>query len=578
MWHEKLMPGAAGLIDLDTSISDVQHSTSTQDTRDLPDHLLSSHLHTPTLRLCYVPMCLQVLLCHLPGHLPSQVTCTSFFTNHTIVNDVVEAILDDFYIPRRMQKGIKTGKPEFVLSVGSRPLQPDLRLVNVLTQRAVTGPPFQVEFSLSPEWLAQAGTVAQGFQKPPATPSGNSRPALGVGSISGWKPSSLFGGLWPQSPTSSTDRADVVCEEDDEEGGTLKAQRPGSYSANMTPTTDKQKIRLSSLFEGWLPDTNTTSSPPSIDAATLRSRIVSAPMVLDDQNDSKDLQKSIDTRGSGEFGSSTPTADLDTEFEDLISDLGFKEAQADSMRSLPEAQKSYLLAQHRGRTVAPFVSQQTGSSEHDSSSSRNSSFFKRFSLASLGYGDLSTTSFPSDTSPPSSPGLYSRSPSVSSLRSYTSLPSANTSTWMAWFSSSSFKAVGAFDPAAALTPQITGADDTPIHNLAAIRNAKSGSSELVRKLIALRVKLSTAKLSWIKAFMRDDGLAVLQGVFKATNERALSHRHADVDETVRGECIRCIRALLNVEVCLYLLCLVELQTERYLPLRLDLQGFLATNC
>lgn len=552
--------------------------------RQYSDFLLTSYLHAPSLRLVYLPFCLEITLSHLPGPFPDTAVITTFFTQHAAIHDVVEAILDEYHVPRRVQKGTKTAKPEFILSVRNSEdhwnfIQPDLLVVNVLDQLQLQGPAYAMTLSLSPDWLAQAGTVASALSGPPVV---KARPSIGSKSATGWRPSSLFG-MWSASASFShvaeekgpeeegdnhSDGSEQQLETEDEvgEADTLKAKKSSHSEDQTTPTLDKQTSRLSSFFDAWLPESSTQlpRSPPHRPI----SRIVSEPMVL--TSDQRRNSFAFDTlKGRpqnpafGQDYNSTPSSSsqspahdeqpLVERFEGLITDLGLQGAQADAMRALSDDRKEYLLAQHLAPAPSPLRPQQTGplSGIRDQSGSAAAGLnWKRFSLAAV----LGADSRPSSPSPEAS-RLTSSHSRASSISSISGLPNATSSGWTAWFAAPSFSLTGSLHDSVAVSGVETSPDAPPSATdgvvaaiIACLSAARTGSTELVRQLIALRVHLSTEKVAWIQDFVSLQGLKALESVFKSTNERQKLGKQADVDETIRVECIRCLRVLFNTEV------------------------------
>lgn len=527
-----------GLMDIEMPVATLLHdsqSSSVQDkstnrlSQQYSDHLIAAHLHSPTLRLVYLPYCLEVTLSHLPGSFPDTAVVTTFFTGHSAANDVVEEILDEYCVPRCVQYGTKTAKPEFILSakdiIGERRvIEPKVLVIDAIQQLGLTGPPFAVALSFSPDWLAQAGTVATGLSSPAAP---KPRPKIGSRSASEWRPNSLFG-YW--SASTSQEAADVDQDQDPPEGGTVKAKHSDEAS---TPIADKQTSRLSSFFEGWFQDT----SPPRTPTSSLAGRTVSNPVATAPASPGTFQKIRVDAYNS--IDQELDPTNIDANFETLIKDMGIKGAQAESMRALSDVRKSYLLSQYQSSSIAPLRPQKTGPAESITGSLHLD--WKRFSLSSLVGLDNESVN---QLSPDESELSQSRRLSMSSL---SGLPAASLSGWAAWFSSPSG---GAPNTGNGITHESQGQEAVSEidYMLDCLKKSKPGSTALVRQLINLRVRLSTERIAWINDFIQLQGYSTLHYILKTTRERQYSGQQKDVDDTIRLECVRCLRALLNTEV------------------------------
>jgi hypothetical protein len=152
-----------------------------------------------------------------------------------------------------------------------------------------------VIFTISPSWIARAGTVALGM-------SGNASPerkARIVNRVDGkegsWRPGSIFGGLWTSAPIeeakSESEREDE--EEDEDEGErTIKGRSSmdsfdggGIKRIPCASTQPSTKARLSSLFTDWIaPEVSTSVSrvvPPAAVEGGTRTRLVSEPVAIE---------------------------------------------------------------------------------------------------------------------------------------------------------------------------------------------------------------------------------------------------------------------------------------------------------
>lgn len=83
------------------------------------------------------------------------------------------------------------------------------------------------------------------------------------------------------------------------------------------------------------------------------------------------------------------------------------------------------------------------------------------------------------------------------------------------------------------------------------RRRKISQRSLVKHLIALRVRLSTSKLSWTQEFLAGAGLEALESLLGKIATKLVSRERevqTDEDETVQTECVKCLRVVMNTEV------------------------------
>ena len=215
------------------------------------------------------------------------------------------------------------------------------------------------------------------------------------------------------------------------------------------------------------------------------------------------------------------------------------------MLRLGPAQKRALLAQHDATHAPTRASVASAHPEQEADGN-----FRRFSLAAMGWGRPASTfigggggssSSNPASSPPGSPLVTSPAHPIVEQSTGTS-QSAGWSTW--WSLTPSFTGTSQAGSA--------GEKDTPAFYAERLRAShKQPSRELVKLLIALRVRLSTARLSWTVDFVETSkSLEGLQGVLERLTAKRLNRkeRHSDEDGTVQLECIKCLRAIMNTEV------------------------------
>lgn len=176
---------------------------------------------------------------------------------------------------------------------GPQTIVPATRLL-AHVQSGAKPSPYPISFTISPSWLARAGTVALGIAPSPAASSAEGKVRITTrqaGKDGSWRPGSIFGGLWSSAEQSIEEReGDEEGAEEEEEGeGTIKGDRtsldapyatteeaggprPSRTSSNQASST---KARLSSLFTDWI----------APEASTSGSRLVSAPVAISDSVD-----------------------------------------------------------------------------------------------------------------------------------------------------------------------------------------------------------------------------------------------------------------------------------------------------
>ena len=194
----------SGLADFDTLLKQLipkSAETSSRPTaqRQLSDFSLSSHLHKPFLRLVYLPYCLNVTFANIP-EMPEDFQYNLFVGASMTIVDCIESLLSDFGIKRTVQQGAKTARIEYAFELPGRDqaIPSNEKIMTHLGDARTMGPPYHIRFTLSREWFARLGTVANGFTKLSRRPTVVSRNSSDA-TKSSWRPSSMFG-LW-NSPT-----------------------------------------------------------------------------------------------------------------------------------------------------------------------------------------------------------------------------------------------------------------------------------------------------------------------------------------------------------------------------------------
>lgn len=252
-----------------------------------------------------------------------------------------------------------------------------------------------------------------------------------------------------------------------------------------------------------------------------------------------------------------------------------KEAQRGAMRQLPEDRKRFLVLQHRQshpQVVEPLRATKTGPADEGLLSN-----VKRFSLATVGWGASipdepsptpvrPVTTFGSSISSQASSVASSRPPSPPPSQSLPAQPTGSSSSWTSWWSSSISTATGTGQNGgerAKDTPQfyVDQMSSTLVQPFLEVRTnlrtdtvplySKISQRSLVKHLIALRVRLSTAKLSWTQEFLGSaKGLDALQDLLGKIALRKVNKGETPTEEdrAVQSEILKCLRVLMNTDV------------------------------
>lgn len=439
----------------------------------------------------------------------------------TTAAQAVETIVEELGVRKVVVHGTKTAKVEYVLQTVSDgqgtlarlctdvvPVSP-LPLVAASTIPTSTPlvsyllatqgqPPWKVNFTISPAWVARAGTVALGIAGAVSSSSKlNDKARIASrseGKEGGWRPTSLFGGLWSGATVEEGTGEDEEEEEEEEGEGTIKglaaAETAGDEGGPRTTQTSQSstKARLSSLFTDWIaPDASTGATETTSPAP--RSRLVSEPVPAARRFSSwtpGSRMSFVEGDGVEEEAAVEDEGELNEALEKLMvgrarlasarsrltllprqDDLGLKGDRRADMRRLPIDHKRHLIVQHRQTTnpVAPLRPSRTGP-ELSNDGGGALAGIKRFSLASVGWGadpveqgaappsrgrprneeGVSTPSSPSSAASTSS-AVQPSTPSVG--------PPQTSSSWASWWSAPS-DATGVGQPTSELardTPQ-----------------------------------------------------------------------------------------------------------------------------
>ncbi len=494
----------------------------------------------PKLRLVYLPLSLDIVFRHVP-EIPEGFQHLWFVAAGMTAGDIIDTLIDELGIRRVVLMGTKSARVEYALELEDTTVVPVHRsITEIIKEKYIRGPPYVFVFTLSRAWFAKLGTVSRVFgkdlQRPELAPVSISQPSQPTESptkneptsklspskahVSNilWKPKSMYN-AWLQRKTSISDLI-VTCEDDEDKdkgGATLKARpeilEPACNSSSTilvgSPSSKpgSGNSRLSSLFHGWL-RVDASDIPIESDAlkndalknnketVKIRHRIVSEPVVLLNE---KTLEKHFMSLGKRSdalclaqaIEEDSNTEDLETAMEALMNDLGLKEAQRSAMMLLADDRKRFLIRQH-GVSESKIP---TKPAVQPVSRDGTLSGMKRLSLATLGWSTpeaKSTETLVTLQSPDSDPSRAilegDRSDPFQSSMTHTS-----TSSWTSWFSTG----LGSAE-----TTENSN-EDSPQFYIAQLKSNKITLKNLVRSLIALRVRLSTAKIAWIKQFVQE---------------------------------------------------------------------------
>ncbi|TCD69208.1 hypothetical protein EIP91_008311, partial [Steccherinum ochraceum] len=363
-------------------------------------------------------------------------------------------------------------------------------------------------------------------------------------------------------PSEDTVRRLASLEESDEESedgdGTakLKESSPSpsksTFSAPADWRSSLSQSRLSTMFDSWIHPTAVVD-PPS--TPTPEKKVVSEPKLMEQRTGDS---QSIVVRNADD--------DEAAEFEQMLDDLGFRGAKRDTMYKLPPEQRRYLIERNtesRASTLSKSSTSKLAGNHAQQASTYSpasgsgitrlvpqltgdSSIMKRFSIVGWGgsgsppFGSpRSSTDFDSIRRDSFSKGNPSPVADAQPLQ-----PQGTGGLWSSWWASS-----GGEKGTANSKSSDKEIEKTPQWYVDGIKNSRSMDMKLVKHLISLRVHLSTATLTWVELFVSEcqgfDGLGNLLGGLVAKGGKR--KRLQEIEETVLLEVIKCIRVLLNTD-------------------------------
>ncbi|KIM29475.1 hypothetical protein M408DRAFT_8151 [Serendipita vermifera MAFF 305830] len=512
---------ADGLLDSTESISPLVASTKPPAMqRHFSAFPLSSHLHTPSLRLVSLhPLLRASLSCARIPDLEDDIELEWFLSRNTTVLDMVNGVIEELDLAKVIP-GPGGGNVDYVLEevwvsdqgdeIVSR--LHDALLVSQIVETAVRDYPFPTKtrakrilrFCVPDEWYRRSKSRSLSLT-----------------------PIESGGTLRPNSEDGNSD----------EEGGTAKQRNKATGSSAMR--RDAQESRQSgrfSLFEGWGTVSSTSSGTVALAHASPGDRntiSVSAPLAV---------MSPQQTGISAVFGQEMDLSEdnVSAEFERMMDDIGLKDDKREAMRSMPLERKQYLLMQSkqsRSTIGTSSQSQRQGSNQGSDStqsvitpiSPQVTGMLRRFSLWGAPSGS------PTVSSP--APEPESREPVQESLPI---VPQITGSLWGNWWLGS---------PRETETPREgdrTKPNSTEWY-VDGIRNGKTTDTRLAKHLISLRVHLSTAKVAWIERFLGEEkGMDALAALLQSLIDKGGKGRKlSDIEGIILLEVIKCLRVLLN---------------------------------
>ncbi|KAF9506490.1 hypothetical protein BS47DRAFT_1399443 [Hydnum rufescens UP504] len=335
---------------------------------------------------------------------------------------------------------------------------------------------------------------------------------------------------------------------------------------SIVPTSQANRgPKLSGLFDGWLSSSvrnidELPSDSNSVPLSNFRRISVSDPITITPVNPAVSLRGSValEPAESGAKNDQPSLSESDQrEFERMIDELGLKGAPRASMNQLSPDRKLYLLNQNR---------EVHSSKQADEPGSRNpsnpapllpklmpqlaggdSGIMKRFSISSItGWG----LSLPESSTAGRNEGQAREVPVPNSDgQGQQTLTSQNTGGLFSWWGRT--HSSDPIDPQSR-TDGHSLESQSPSWYVSELRRLRdAGGPKLAKHLIALRVHLSTAKVTWIEEFLSvAKGLDTLRLILEdLVGEGMLRFRkkEGEIEQTIHLELIKCFRVLLNTE-------------------------------
>lgn len=526
---------------------------------------LSSHLHTPTLRLValHPALSLQMSFLRVP-EIPDDYFLQWYLTRGSTADDAISSVADGLGLTRNLGGTVVPYVIEEIVC------DADGKECKLRTKRS------RLFSHCSFLWSAVNPIPGNVVVSSRLTPRPRRKFRLVVPDE--WYRRSRHRSL-SASPARSNSpdiiddvTAENVHEEDaDEDGdGTAKVSNhprrsqsisPTQEYSNHSPSTTGSQSRLSSMFETWR-----KSSSPRSDTSSDRRLSVSNPVPLMAAIEGSTLPHDVEE-------DSDANDEESMEFERMLDELGLKGPQRLQMIALPSDRKRYLITQNRLHKSASTTSIE-GSPRYASQSASYSpasaaaiipklvpqltgDVMKRFSLAGIGWGSSAQTSGATSTLTPVVEENRRGSQVEKPIQDDSASPLVPQSTgglWGSWWAS---PATPSTDSSA--RGSSSSADRNKPKTCAwYVDNLRPGvlsDTKLAKHLISLRVHLSTAKLAWIEKFVVEErGMELLGQILEALVGKGSKRRRLpETDDMILAEVVKCFRVLLNTEVWAQLL-------------------------
>ncbi|KAG1806317.1 armadillo-type protein [Suillus plorans] len=471
---------------------------------------LTSHLHSPTLRLVslHAALSLSLSFARVP-EIHDGFTWTVYYARSSIVEDVIRFVVEDLGLTKSLPMA-GGGNLEYIIQDGASRISSS-SVLSDLVQSYLTNsrqkPTFQ--FCVPEEW----------YLRPRA--------------------------LLPFSVQPSEDTLkrfeDIQAESDDAEGtakqkkSTLDALMANASTAR--PASPDWRGSITSLF-AWQQPAPPASPPPSLSKKRMS---VSDPVL-------------VEQRTGGSIMPVTQSSILEdeilevdqAEFERCLDHMALKGDARDKMYILTAAKKRQIIDQARalhstldGRTPRPSQSRQSTLEVSGGGAflprlvpqlTGDSGILKRLSMVTWG----TSAAVP----PVMSPALNRSSGEFDKVAETMQPLQAQTAGSMFgnWWASSGGEKNTEAESTISAKRYVDG-----------LRNMKA-DARLVKHLISLRVHLSTAKLPWIEEFIIEDGMNAIGSALAALVGKGGKRTvFADIESTVLLEIIKCLRVLLNTQ-------------------------------
>ncbi|KAI6166225.1 armadillo-type protein [Pisolithus thermaeus] len=438
---------------------------------------------------------------------------TVFIGTTTTVEDVINVIVEEFGLIRRMPGSKRGEKINYVLEQSfessiATPLASSARIIEILqrTTQTSAGDVPTYHFCIPEDWFFGSKPRPSSIQSL-STDAGSCQPGL----------------------STQTD-----------DGNTAKQQKPSTDTSSRVGSPEWRSSMSQSLLMNYLPNWSQPSpAATSVVVASASRKGISEPVLMEQSTGGSFYASSVMISDHGEEWSDADT----TELERRLGDLGLKkDAVANIHRQSPEKKRKIvqdLLHSRNQKDTDSSPSVVNNSSSNSSLVSRpmprlfgDASLFGRRSAfptwgsetTSLNHDKQSDNLFEDPNLPEQSPSNPVQPQTTGSFFS------------VLWAKLSGEPIIG------------TDSGVSARAYVDALRKTRSSSEKLVNSLISLRVHLSTARLEWIENFITEEGINVIGGLLSSLTGKGSARRVlTDTEGMVLLELIRCLRVLLNTQ-------------------------------